>query len=104
MPSLGLVVRAWSTLACVLAFTATAQAASNGQWVAVDGAGPADALITLNTIIRDDLARGDRRIYTAPADHRIDAPQWSPDGNRIVFAESTAEGSRIRYLRRKRRS
>ena len=72
-----------------------AGAATNGQWVVVDSAGGSETLITLNPITRSDLGRGERRIYTAAADHQIDAPQWSPDGNRIAFAESAPGDSRI---------
>jgi hypothetical protein len=72
-----------------------ASAATDGQWVVVSSAGASPSLVTLNPITRSDLARGERSIYTAPAGTRLAAPQWSPDGNRIVFAEATGAASRI---------
>jgi hypothetical protein len=72
-----------------------ASAATDGQWVAIDSAGGSQVLLTLNPITRSDVARAERPIYTAPAGARLAAPQWSPDGNRIVFAEAAGSASRI---------
>src|SRR5262249_38487757 len=47
---------------------------------------------------RSDLTRGEKRIYSAPAGEQIDAPQWSPDGNRIVFVQRAGASSRILLL------
>src|SRR5262245_14817911 len=69
------------TAAVLTVAPAAAQAAENGQWVAV----AAQSLVTFNP----GGPLGERRIYTAPAGARLDAPQWSPDGNRIVFVEDS---------------
>ncbi len=77
------------------AVTADAWAATNGQWVVVDSGDASEALVTLNPITRHDLGREERRIYSAPAGHALDAPQWSPSGNQIAFTERAPGGSRV---------
>ena len=59
-----------------------AAAATDGQWVAVSGT---QSLVTLNE--PSTFNTQERTIHTAPEGVKLDAPQWSPDGNRIVFAE-----------------
>ncbi len=76
--------------ALLLVGAARASAATtNGQWVIVDHGGSAEALTTLNPITRTDLGRDERVLYTAAAGHHLQAPQWSADGNRIVFADDS---------------
>ena len=48
-------------------------------------------LVTINPPQHLAVPAGERTIHTAPAGVRLDAPQFSPDGNKIVFAE----GARI---------
>jgi hypothetical protein len=91
-------VRRMRRVACALASAALfaaaaaapASAVTGGQWVAVDSAGGSQALFTLNP-----TGAGERTIYAAPAGARLQAPQWSPDGNRIVFAETAGSASRV---------
>lgn len=71
--------------------SAAAAAATDGQWVLIDQQPAGQTLVTLNP----PSAGGDvglRTLHTAPAGVALDAPQWSPDGNRIVFVE----GARLR--------
>ena len=71
--------------------SAAAAAATDGQWVLIDQQPAGQTLVTLNPPSAGGEV-GLRTLHTAPAGVALDAPQWSPDGNRIVFVE----GGRLR--------
>jgi len=71
--------------------SAAAAAVTDGQWVLVDQQPAGQTLVTLNPPSAGSDV-GLRTLHTAPAGVALEAPQWSPDGNRIVFVE----GGRLR--------
>ncbi len=86
-------MRVIGTALCAAALACTpaaARAADNGQLVAVTAGETTDGLVTLNPD-----GSGLKRIWTPTGQHVLRAPSWSPDGNRIVFADSGDDGGRV---------